>query len=91
MQDNVRGLTFVANVEGERYAGRISDEIVADHIAHACGENGSCAEYLLETVLKCEELGIHDHFLWRLRRNWSQNGCALMEKAQDRPKSFFLR
>ncbi|NJM83777.1 MAG: hypothetical protein HC844_16150 [Tabrizicola sp.] len=34
---------------------------------NACGENGSCAEYLLETVLKCEELGIHDHFLWRLQ------------------------
>ena len=66
-QGPVRGLTFVANVEGERYAGRISDEVVADHIAHACGENGSCAEYLLETVLKCEELGIHDHFLWRLQ------------------------
>lgn len=67
MQGPVRGLTFVANVEGERYAGRMSDETVADHIAHACGESGSCAEYLLETVLRCEELGIHDHFLWRLQ------------------------
>ncbi|MEZ5831602.1 MAG: gamma-glutamylcyclotransferase [Dongiaceae bacterium] len=67
MQGGVRGLTFVANLAGERYAGRISDEIVADHMAHACGEGGSSAEYLLETVLKCEELGIHDPFLWRLQ------------------------
>jgi cation transport protein ChaC len=67
MQGPVRGLTFVANHGGERYAGRISEEIVADHIASACGENGSGAEYLLETVLRCEELGIHDRFLWRLQ------------------------
>jgi cation transport protein ChaC len=67
MQGSVRGLTFVANHAGERYAGRISDEIVADHIAHACGEAGTGADYLLETVLRCEELGIHDRFLWRLQ------------------------
>ena len=67
MQGPVRGITFVANQGGERYAGRISDETVADHIANACGEYGTSAEYLLETVLKCEELGIHDHFLWRLQ------------------------
>ena len=63
----VRGLAFVAHHHGERYAGRISDEVVADHIASACGETGSSAEYLLETVLRCEELGIHDRFLWRLQ------------------------
>ena len=67
MEGTVRGLTFVARQDGERYAGRISDEIVADHIAQACGETGASAEYLLETVLKCEELGIHDRFLWRLQ------------------------
>ncbi len=67
MQGPLRGLTFVVNHAGERYAGRISDEIVADHISQACGENGASAEYLLETVLRCEELGIHDPFLWRLQ------------------------
>jgi cation transport protein ChaC len=67
MEGKLRALTFTANHDGERYAGRISDEIVADHIAHACGEFGTSADYLLETVLKCEELGIHDHFLWRLQ------------------------
>jgi cation transport protein ChaC len=67
MQGPVRALVFVANHAGERYAGRISDEIVADHIALACGENGTSADYLLETVLRCEELGIHDRFLWRLQ------------------------
>ncbi len=66
-QGSVRGLVFTANTESERYAGRIDDGIVADHIAQACGEAGPSAEYLLETVLKCEELGIHDPFLWRLQ------------------------
>jgi len=59
----------------------MSDELVADHIAHACGENGSCAEYLLETVLKCEELGIHDHFLWRLQELVAERMRAHGEKA----------
>jgi cation transport protein ChaC len=67
MHGVVRGLTFVANTEGERYAGKIADDIIADHMAVACGDAGSCADYLLQTVLKCEELGIHDHFLWRLQ------------------------
>lgn len=66
-QGAVRGLVFTVNPESERYAGRIDDAIVADHLAQACGEAGACAEYLLETVLKCEELGIHDRFLWRLQ------------------------
>ncbi|HNB28458.1 MAG TPA: gamma-glutamylcyclotransferase [Alphaproteobacteria bacterium] len=67
MQGPVRGIAFTANTESERYAGRIDDAIVADHLAKACGEGGTGAEYLLETVLKCEELGIHDRFLWRLQ------------------------
>lgn len=67
MEGPVRALVFVANHTGERYAGRISDEMVADHIAWACGKAGPSAEYLLETVLRCEELGIHDRFLWRLQ------------------------
>ncbi|MBL9034291.1 MAG: gamma-glutamylcyclotransferase [Rhodospirillaceae bacterium] len=66
-QGPVRAIVFTANTECERYAGRVPDEVVADHIAQACGEAGACAEYLLETVLKCEELGIHDPFLWRLQ------------------------
>ena len=67
MHGPVRGLVFVANPESERYAGKVSDEVIADHMAHACGDAGSCADYLLQTVLKCEELGIHDRFLWRLQ------------------------
>lgn len=67
MAGKLRALVFTVNAESERYAGRVSDEIVADYIAKASGQAGPSAEYLLETVLKCEELGIHDRFLWRLQ------------------------
>lgn len=65
----VRAVTFVANRgNAERYTGRLPDEVVARYIAEACGEGGSGAEYLLETVLALEKLRIRDSRLWRLQR-----------------------
>ena len=66
-QERVRALTFVVNREGERYAGALPDTEIARYIAAACGHAGPSAEYLLETVRRCEELGIHDRGLWRLQ------------------------
>jgi len=63
----VRAIAFIINRAHERYAGRLSDEAVADALARACGHVGSCAEYLLETVMHLEELGIRDRRLWRLQ------------------------
>jgi glutathione-specific gamma-glutamylcyclotransferase len=63
----VRALTFVANRDGERYAGRLSDPEIADRIALACGPMGPSADYLLNTVAHCEAMGIHDRHLWRLQ------------------------
>ncbi|MGV3550296.1 gamma-glutamylcyclotransferase [Rhizobium sp.] len=40
---------------------------VAVHLARACGYAGSCAEYLYNTVLHLEELGIRDRNLWQLQ------------------------
>lgn len=65
----LRAVTFVANRENsERYTGRLTDEVVAGYIAEACGERGSGAEYLLETVLALERLNLRDSRLWRLQR-----------------------
>lgn len=62
-------LAFVANRgNSERYTGRLPDEVVAGYIAKACGEKGSGAEYLLETVLALEKMGIRDSRLWRLQK-----------------------
>ena len=65
----VTAVTFVANrANAERYTGRLPDEVVARYIAQACGEHGSGAEYLLETMLALDELQIRDSRLWRLQR-----------------------
>jgi len=65
----VPALAFVANRgNAERYTGRLPDAVVARYIAEACGEGGSGAEYLLETVLALEELGIRDSRLWQLQK-----------------------
>jgi cation transport protein ChaC len=66
-RDRVRALTFVANRAGKRYAGALPDEEIARFIAGGCGHAGPSAGYLLETVRRCEELGIHDPTLWRLQ------------------------
>jgi cation transport protein ChaC len=66
-QGPVRALTFVANRDGERYAGRLSDPEIADRIALACGPMGPSADYLLNTVAHCEAMGIHDRHLWRVQ------------------------
>jgi cation transport protein ChaC len=68
-QGSVRALAFVANRgNAERYTGRLPDAVVARYIAEACGEGGSGAEYLLETVLALEKLRLRDSRLWRLQR-----------------------
>ena len=64
----VTALTFVVNRHSGRYAGRLSDEEIADKIATACGHIGPCASYLLDTLAHLEELGIHDRHLWRLQK-----------------------
>lgn len=65
----VRAVTFVANRDNaERYTGRMPEQTVARYIAEACGERGSGAEYLLETVLALEALRLRDARLWRLQR-----------------------
>ena len=43
-QGRCTALTFVANRDGERYAGRLSDEEIADRSASACGHIGPSAE-----------------------------------------------
>jgi cation transport protein ChaC len=47
--------------------GRLSPEAVAEVLASACGQWGTGAEYLLNTVTHLEAKGIHDNALWRLQ------------------------
>lgn len=63
----VRALGFVVNRTHPFYCGKLPLEETASILATAAGHWGSCAEYLRETVLRLEELGIHDGSLWRLQ------------------------
>lgn len=64
----VPAVTFVANRDGRRYAGRLSPDLVADQIASGCGQKGACAEYLRRLVVSLDRLGVHDGRLWELQR-----------------------
>jgi cation transport protein ChaC len=63
----VRAIAFLTNHQHERYAPDLPDALVAEVIATAGGDFGSCAEYLINTVDHLAELGIHDWPLERLR------------------------
>lgn len=63
----VRAIAFIINREHMRYAGRLSDEKVADAIAKAEGSLGNCADYLINTADHLEKLGILDAPLRHLR------------------------
>ena len=64
---DVRAIAFIINHEHIRYAGRLSDEKVAESIANAEGTLGNCADYLINTADHLEELGILDAPLRHLR------------------------
>jgi glutathione-specific gamma-glutamylcyclotransferase len=63
----LRAITFVIDRNGGRYVGGLSDEQVADALATASGHRGSMAEYLHNTVLHLEEVGLRDRHLWLLQ------------------------
>jgi len=62
-----RALSFAMDRKSTRYIAGLSDEALADILATAVGFRGSMAEYLYSTIIKLEELGIHDKNLWRLQ------------------------
>ena len=63
----LRALVFWAGPQGDGISLKLPLERVAWVLARACGHGGSCAEYLYNTVLHLEALGIRDRNLWRLQ------------------------
>ncbi|CZT34508.1 cation transport protein ChaC [Rhizobium sp. 9140] len=63
----VNVLGFWLGSTGHDAVSRLPLEEVARILARACGHVGSCAEYLYNTVLHLEAVGIHDRNLWRLQ------------------------
>ncbi|RWP35299.1 MAG: gamma-glutamylcyclotransferase [Mesorhizobium sp.] len=66
-EGSVRALTFAMDRTAPGYVGRLSPAEVADALAMAVGQFGSMAEYLRNTVVQLEELGLRDRNLWRLQ------------------------
>ena len=65
-QGTLRAIAFVVRRDHPQYAGRLAPETAACHIASAVGENGSCFDYLANTVRQLDDLGLRDRGLERL-------------------------
>ena len=62
-----KAIAFTANQASLNYAGGLTSEEIARTISLACGHWGSCADYLHQTVLSLNAVGIHDGYLWELQ------------------------
>jgi cation transport protein ChaC len=62
-----RALTFYAGMRRDRFYASLPIHAQAHMLARAAGHGGSGAAYLHQTVVKLEELGIHDSYLWELQ------------------------
>lgn len=62
-----RALTFWAAPRAPGYYMNLPIEEQAQRLARAAGHLGTSAEYLHNTIVKLEEFGIHDSYLWRLQ------------------------
>lgn len=56
-------IVFAANRSHERYVPGLDAETIARYLATGAGVNGSCREYLFDTVEHLFELGIRDRWL----------------------------
>lgn len=73
----VRAIAFVNRRDFYGYCGGLCDAQVADRLARAVGMWGSMAEYLCNTVLHLEEMGIRDAYLWRIQSLVAERLAAL--------------
>jgi cation transport protein ChaC len=62
-----KALTFYAGMRRDRFYVDLPIHAQAHMLARAAGWAGSGAAYLHATVMKLEELGIHDTYLWELQ------------------------
>ena len=62
-----RALTFWASTKRLGLTSPLPAEQASSLIATACGQGGSCAEYLHKTIVDLQAVGIRDRNLWRLQ------------------------
>jgi cation transport protein ChaC len=66
-RQTLSAIAFVINRHHRAYTGNISLETTVNSIATACGELGSCSEYLMQTINGLMTVGIKDKQLLQLR------------------------
>lgn len=62
----VEAWTYVACPDHPQYAGALDEETVFAAVRTACGDGGSCRDYVIGTVLHLREMGIVEPELERL-------------------------
>ena len=67
-----RGLGFVADPKSPAYAPPMPFEDTVNTVADAIGFNGSCYDYLFDTLAGIKEYGIHDAAMEKLANAVSQ-------------------
>jgi cation transport protein ChaC len=61
----VKALAYVVKREHEHYAGTLSPSDLFAHAREACGNKGSCRDYVVSTHAHLVSLGVHDaHLAW---------------------------
>ncbi|ANK92773.1 MULTISPECIES: gamma-glutamylcyclotransferase [unclassified Rhizobium] len=60
-------LTFWASTRRSGLTKSLPMQTTAELIANACGQGGSCAQYLHNTIVDLEAEGIRDRNLWHLQ------------------------
>lgn len=71
-----KALTFWASTKRHGLTQPLPIEEASSLIAKACGQGGSCAEYLHNTVVDLQAEGIRDRNLWRLQALVAQDIIA---------------
>jgi cation transport protein ChaC len=62
----VRAIAFIVNHDHPHYAAKLDEQTMLEILATACGQLGTCADYLQQTVAGLEHHGIHDARLAKL-------------------------
>ena len=83
----VDAITFVINPAYERYAGRLTEEILVHHLACAEGPMGACIEYLEKTVAALDAIGHRRGPMHDLLRRARAVRCAHLEKQGRRDEA----
>jgi len=81
--ETFRALASWVAVRGDEYFLRLPITEQAQRLARAVGHLGSCAEYLRNTVMHLEEMGISDSYLWRMQQLVAEEIKALHPKPSD--------